>query len=60
MPGEFQMLILGWMADFGVICGAGCMPADLQGRLLVEAVRNFRLGMLNTIEPFAQRESESR
>jgi len=55
MPGEFQRLILRSMADFVVICSAGCMPADLQGRLLVEAVRNFRLGMLNTIEPFAQK-----
>ena len=55
MPGEFQSLILGWMADFVVICSAGCMPANLQGRLLVEAVCNFRLGMLNTIEPLAQR-----
>lgn len=51
----FGSLILGWMADFVVICSADCMPADLRGRLLVEAVRNFRLGMLNTRKPFAQK-----
>ncbi|MBL7119167.1 MAG: hypothetical protein ISS53_00625 [Dehalococcoidia bacterium] len=33
MPGGFQSLILGWLADFMVICSAGCMPADLRGQI---------------------------